>query len=135
MVFCPCCPLRDYSLCMVLFHHQVQQSNDLPSHCVTGFWILRHARECPQLRCGTHWRQQSEFTHFNAEKKTTIKIDFLQKLQRIAMKHHNPLIKKYLHFFFFFLWNTISSDRVFSFCFIEHIWCRICFYEFDVIRN
>ena len=66
VVFCPCCPLRDYSWCMVLFHHQVQQSNDLPSHCVTGVWLFRHARECTKLCCGTHWRQQSEFTHLNA---------------------------------------------------------------------
>ena len=69
VVFRPCCPLRDYSWCMVLFHHQVQQSNDLPSHCVTGVWLFRHARECTKLCCRTHWRQQSEFTHLNAEEK------------------------------------------------------------------
>ena len=66
VVFCPWCPVRDYSWCMVLFHHQVQQSNDLPSHCVTGVWLFRHACECTKLCRGTHWRQQSEFTYLNA---------------------------------------------------------------------
>ena len=32
------------------------------------------------------------------KKGTTIKIIFLKKLQRIAMWHHNPLIKKILTF-------------------------------------
>ena len=70
------------------------------------------------------------------KKGTTIKIIFLKKLERIAMWHHNPLIKKILiNFLLFGFGISFLADRVVSFYFIEHIWCRIFFYEFDVIPN
>ena len=43
-------------------------------------------------------------------------------------------LQKYLHFFSFFV-EYNSSNQLFSFCFIEHIWNRIWFYEFDVIPS